>query len=159
MKLTSQQLRKLIKESLEDENPTSVPGLMRSKNLQGINTGIDLAALLGDIPEPEGQRYREAKVQKDGRTVHRAKVLLKFYSPEDADVFEKWLKNYIKAEDELTNNDVGEAFYYRNPFGHSARVKIAIADEYDVPDISEYDPNNQPYPGAWAGAPPPPGFQ
>ena len=40
----------------------------------------------------------------------------------------------IKFEDELTNNDVGEAFYYRNPFGHSSRVRIVIADEYDVPD-------------------------
>ena len=139
MRVTRRELRKLIKESIEDENPTSVPGLMRSKNLQAINTGIDLAAMLGEIPEPEGQRYREAKEQ-NGRTVHRAKVLLKFDSIEDADVFEKWLKTYIKFEDELTNNDAGEAFYYRNPFGPSPRVTIAIADEYDVPDISEYNP-------------------
>jgi hypothetical protein len=134
LKLTKRQLRKLIKESFEDENPTSVSSLLRSKNLPAINTGIDLAAMLGEIPEPEGQRYREAKVQKDGRTVHRAKVLLKFDSIEDADVFEVWLKTYIKFEDELTNNDIGEAFYYRNPFGPSPRVTIAIADEYDVPD-------------------------
>jgi len=134
VKITRQQLSALIKESLENDNPTSIEGLMRSKNLQGINTGIDLASLLGEIPEPEAQRYREATVQKDGRTVHRAKVLLKFDSPEDADVFEKWLKNYIKVEAALTFSDVGEAFYYRNPFGHSPRVKIAIADEYDVPD-------------------------
>jgi hypothetical protein len=142
MKVTRKQLRKLISESLEETHPTSIEGLMRSRDLQAINTGIDLAAILGEIPEPEGQRYREAKVQKDGRTVHRAKVLLKFDSIEDADVFESWLKAYIKFEDELTNNDVGEAFYYRNPFGPSPRVTIAIADEYDVPDISEYDPYN-----------------
>jgi len=133
MKITRRQLRRLINESLDDENPMSISGLMRSKNLPAINTGIDLAAMLGEIPEPEGQRYREA-VEQNGRTVHRAKVLLKFDSPEDADVFEKWLKNYIKVEAALTFSDVGEAFYYRNPFGHSPRVKIAIADEYDVPD-------------------------
>ena len=142
MKITRQQLSALIKESLENDNPTSIEGLMRSKNLQGINTGIDLASLLGEIPEPEAQRYREAKVQRDGRTVHRAKVLLKFDSIEDADIFEAWLKAYIKFEDELTNNDEGEAFYYRNPFGPSPRVTKAIADEHDVPDISEYDPRN-----------------
>lgn len=140
MKITRRQLSSLIRESLEGIQPTSIEGLMRSRDLQGINTGIDLASILGEIPEPEGQRYREAKVQKDGRTVHRAKVLLKFHSIEDADVFEVWLKTYIKFEDELTNNDVGEAFYYRNPFGPSPRVTIAIADEYDVPDISEYNP-------------------
>jgi len=140
VKITRQQLRTLITESLENDNPTSIEGLMRSKNLQGINTGIDLASILGEIPEPEAQRYREATVQRDGRTVHRAKVLLKFDSPEDAEIFEKWLKVYIKFEDELTNNDEGEAFYYRNQFNPSPRVTIAIADEYDVPDISEYDP-------------------
>ena len=133
MKITRSQLRRLINESLDDENPMSISGLMRSKNLPAINTGIDLAAMLGEIPEPEGQRYREA-VEQNGRTVHRAKVLLKFDSPEDADIFEVWLKTYIKFEDELTNNDIGEAFYYRNPFGPSPRVTIAIADEYDVPD-------------------------
>tara|TARA_Y100000034_G_C6849095_1_gene385004 strand:+ start:70 stop:483 length:414 start_codon:yes stop_codon:yes gene_type:complete len=134
MKLTRRQLKQIISESLEETHPTSIEGLMRSRDLQAINTGIDLAAILGEIPEPEGQRYREAKVQKDGRTVHRAKVLLKFDSIEDADIFEVWLKTYIKFKDELTNNDIGEAFYYRNPFGHSSRARIVIADEYDVPD-------------------------
>jgi len=133
MKLTRRQLRRIISESLEDENPMSVPGLMRSKNLQAINTGIDLAAMLGEIPEPEGQRYREAIVQKDGRTVHRAKVLLKFDSREDSDEFEVWLRNYIKESDELTSNDEGEAFYWKNPYTSSTRVSIALADEYDVP--------------------------
>ena len=142
MKITRQQLSALIKESLENDNPTSIEGLMRSKNLQGINTGIDLASLLGEIPEPTLQKYREAKVQRDGRTVHRAKVLLKFDSLEDIDAFEVWLRNYMKEEDELTNNDEGEAFYRRNTFSNSTRIHIAIADEYDVPDISEYDPNN-----------------
>ena len=141
MKITRSQLRRLIKESLDDENPYSIERQLKSNNLEHINQGIDLAIMMGDIPDP---------ISVDIKQGRKNDAIVIVYEGDDVEIFINWIMQFMKTEDSAAT---GEAFYQVSSIRGSSTTRVLISLK------EKSDRTWEPYPGYWQGAQSPPGFQ
>ena len=95
-----------------------IRSLLESGDLDGINTGIDLAVQLGEIPVPDRIRYRRQgeKGAVSGYALADA-LILKYgqHNGDDAARFEAWVSRFLPEEEGVWDDeeDQERVYYYR----------------------------------------------
>ena len=87
----------VLNESLWDMDP-----FLQSDDLAMVNQGIDLAVMMGDIPDPDRIKMYPDKFNK---------LLIQYTSAEDADKFIAWLEQNGVHHEESSDVYVGKPFY------------------------------------------------
>jgi len=96
----------------------SLDSLLGSGDLANVNQAIDLAVMMGDIPDPDRIRTYSDK---------RNKLLVVYDSEEDGDKFIEWLEQNGVYDEESPDVSVGKAFYGSSSTGFDYRIRIHIA--------------------------------
>lgn len=129
MKITRKQLRGLIKESMET-NP-ALKQLLSNEDLQRVSQGLELAELTEEIPETKSIVYKPGSEDTSGPAhTHRIsdeRIIIRFKSNEDGEIFKKWIDNHMKSAEILTYDDVGRPYYERVSYMSSKKFIIKIA--------------------------------
>jgi len=109
-----------------------IQSLINSGDLSAINTGIDLAVQLGEIPAPAKIRFTsreeeikrfmdEGMTQAAARKYSRQDTLILKFEDRDSDKFEEWLKR-IMIGGKLSR---GMPYFIR-PSWHLSTIRIKI---------------------------------
>ena len=129
MKITRRQLRGLIKESMET-NP-ALKQILSNEDLQYVAQGLELAEQTEEIPETKSIVYKPRSVDTSGpahtHRIYDERIIVRFKSHEDGEIFKKWINSYMKSAEILTYDDVGKPYYEIASYMSSKKFIIKIA--------------------------------